>query len=233
MKKINIAFLCVLCAAASLSGQNTPTLRKGEKKDPPRVQTDKRKTPVPASPKREKQVPVEKQQRAERPERPPRPDMPRMERMENISRNHYGYGRKSTPPSRSRMVYHSGVGYRYYKGVYYKPYMKGEWVISRPPIGVVVAAVMLEKLSDVVIPRTGAAAYGRYYYDDGVFYVKDPTNNYRVVAPPVGVLVDMLPSGCERVTNGVQVYFVADGYRYTPVSHEGRRMYRMDGRVVR
>ncbi|MBQ1275694.1 MAG: hypothetical protein IIY15_00625 [Flavobacteriales bacterium] len=177
----------------------------------------------------------EKQDREERVERPSRPeaDMPRMGRVESIYRNEYGYGRKSTPPAKARMVYHSGVGYRYYKGVYYKPYARGEWVVSRPPVGVVVAAVMLEGLAEVIIPEGVVTQHARYHYLDGVFYVKDPTNNYYVARAPVGVLVAMLPSGSERVIDGREVYFMVDGYRYTPISYNGRRMYRVDGRYVK
>ena len=148
-----------------------------------------------------------------------------------IYRNEYGYGRKSTPPSKSRMVYHSGVGYRYYKGVYYKPYVKGEWVVSRPPIGVVIAAVMLEELDAVIVPAGVYVRYPKYHYKDGVFYVMDPTRNYCVVSAPVGALVEMLPSGSDRVVKNGEIFFMVDGCRYTPVIHEGVRMYRVDGKV--
>ena len=245
MKKAVLIYVFFFCI--SLMGQNVPKEQSPDKEKSPRVEKAKgdkagedkqrplRMATIEKDEKGQGEQRKEKQDKEERVDHPSRPeaDMPRMGRVENIYRNEYGYGRKTTPPSKSRMVYHSGVGYRYYKGVYYKPYARGEWVVSRPPIGVIVAAVMLEDLAEVIIPDGVVAPYAKYHYLDGVFYVMDPTHNYSVVKAPIGALVAMLPSGCERVIDGREVYFVVDGHRYTPISYNGRRMYRVDGKYVK
>ena len=247
MKVAYVIFM--LCVSMVFWGQNVPKGASMPKERQEKIKEPKAEKPRDEKVKEEKDRPLrmatrereergdgernvrpDREGRIDRPERPDA-DMPRMERMEKIYRNEYGYGRKSTPPSKSRMVYHSGVGYRYYKGVYYKPYVKGEWVVSRPPIGVVIAAVMLEELDAVIVPAGVYVRYPKYHYKDGVFYVMDSTRNYCVVSAPVGALVEMLPSGSDRVVKNGEIFFMVDGCRYTPVIHEGVRMYRVDGKV--
>lgn len=70
-------------------------------------------------------------------------------------------------------------------------------------------------------------ADGEYYYDQGVFYLKEK-GGYTVVAAPVGALIKTLPSGYETVvvdeTSGVKNYYwggtfyekVSNGYKVVP-----------------
>jgi hypothetical protein len=39
----------------------------------------------------------------------------------------------------------------------------------------------------------------RYYYYYGVFYTMTPTNEYEVVLPPVGAIVESIPEGYEKL----------------------------------
>jgi hypothetical protein len=70
-------------------------------------------------------------------------------------------------------------------------------------------------------------ADGDYYYDQGVFYLKEK-NGYTVIAAPVGALIKTLPSGYETVVvdeeSGVKNYYwggtfyekVSNGYKVVP-----------------
>ena len=146
-----------------------------------------------------------------------------------IHRNIYDYGRTVTPPSHSRLVYHKGISYRYYDGVYYRPY-GNTYVISRPPVGAVVAAVLLKNLVQISIAKSDINHI--YYYDDGTYYLRDSTNNYRVIESPHGAVVDMLPSGAMEVRiNDVTYYMVGDTY-YRPVNIGGYMRFEVVGAVM-
>ncbi len=72
-----------------------------------------------------------------------------------------------------------------------------------------------------------AVADGEYWYDQGVFYLKEG-NGYTVVAAPVGAIVKTIPSGYETVVldeaTGVKNYYwggtfyekVSKGYKVVP-----------------
>lgn len=64
-----------------------------------------------------------------------------------------------------------------------------------------------------------AYANQEYFYQDGVFYIKNKDGNYEVIIPPAGALVTELPDDYETVVlNGVQYYKVDDTvYRTTVV----------------
>jgi hypothetical protein len=91
-----------------------------------------------------------------------------------------------------------------------------------PSIGY--AGFMEETLTPELFP---APADGDYYYDQGVFYLKEK-GGYTVVAAPVGALIKTLPSGYETVvideTSGVKNYYwggtfyekVSNGYKVVP-----------------
>lgn len=57
-----------------------------------------------------------------------------------------------------------------------------------------------------------AAADSEYFYQDGVFYAKDASGEYRVIAPPAGALVESLPEDFDMVTlsDGNEYYKVDD-----------------------
>ncbi len=57
-----------------------------------------------------------------------------------------------------------------------------------------------------------AAANSEYFYQDGVFYSKDASGEYRVIAPPAGALVESLPEDFDMVTlsDGNEYYKVDD-----------------------
>ena len=55
-----------------------------------------------------------------------------------------------------------------------------------------------------------------YYYYNGTYY-DDYQDNYRVVAPPVGAVVESLPQGYETVVIDGETYYKVDNVQYKPV----------------
>ena len=67
------------------------------------------------------------------------------------------------------------------------------------------------------------AANGQeYYYDDGVFFVADANNQFKVIVPPAGALIKALPEDYETVT-------LADGNEYFKVDNTIYRTTVSDG----
>ena len=124
-----------------------------------------------------------------------------------------GYYTKTLPRD-AKIIHRGSHDYYYSAGRYYK-YVNNVYVVSRPPVGAIIAKSILNgllKLTDYVVKD----AYGknqRYYTDDdGVYYVKSG-NNYIVVDPPIGAILYELPYGFEEVTiNGTKYYQVDDNF---------------------
>lgn len=81
------------------------------------------------------------------------------------------------PPPRASVVFWSGVGYRFWDGIWYAP-GPGGYVVVRPPYGVVVR--------DVPPFFTALTIAGvAYLYANGVYYREAAGGSYEVVPPPV------------------------------------------------
>jgi hypothetical protein len=103
------------------------------------------------------------------------------------------------------------LGYRYYDGIFYRPYNNVFRVVA-PPIGIFVN----------ILP----AGYSRIYVDDYPYYYYNGTfydhrdNHYFVVSPPVGAVVESIPEGYETINMEGETYYVADGAQYKPVMQD-------------
>ena len=75
-----------------------------------------------------------------------------------------------------------------------------------------------------------AAANSEYFYQDGVFYSKDASGEYRVILPPAGALVETLPEDFDMVTlaDGNEYYKVDDTIYKVTVS-EGKPYFEVVG----
>ncbi len=125
----------------------------------------------------------------------------------------YGYYTKILPAG-AKIIHRGPHDYYYVSGRYYR-LINNVYVISRPPVGAVIAKSILNgllRLTDYAI-RDAYGRTQRYYTDDdGVYYVKSGSN-YIVVDPPVGAIVYELPYGFEEVTiKGVKYYRVDDNF---------------------
>lgn len=79
------------------------------------------------------------------------------------------------------------VNYYYNQGVYYSQTPNG-YVVSEPPLGVVV-----QSLPDGMLPVT--VDNNKYYYYFGSFYIKNPQGSFEVVNAPCGATVPYIPDG--------------------------------------
>lgn len=75
-----------------------------------------------------------------------------------------------------------------------------------------------------------AAANSEYFYQDGVFYSKDASGEYRVIAPPAGALVESLPEDFDMVTlNDGNEYYKVDDTIYKVTIAEGKPYFEVVG----
>lgn len=114
-------------------------------------------------------------------------------------------------PSSYFSINFGGLGYRYYDGIFYRPYNNVFRVVA-PPIGIFVN----------ILP----SGYSRIYVDDYPYYYYNGTfydhrdNHYFVVSPPVGAVVESIPAGYETINMEGETYYVADGAQYKPVMQD-------------
>jgi hypothetical protein len=102
-----------------------------------------------------------------------------------------------------------GLGYRYYNGIYYRPY-QSSFIVCAPPVGLFIN----------VLPFGYRRIYVNdypYYYYNGTYYNQTQDNNYEVVQPPLGAVVESIPEGYETLTIDGETYYQVDGVQYKPV----------------
>lgn len=111
-------------------------------------------------------------------------------------------------PTGYRVVNYGGFAYRYYRGVYYRPYNNSFMVVA-PPVGLFIN-VMPYGYRMITVNNLP------YYYYNGTYY-QYRNSNYYVVSPPVGAVVESLPQGYETLTIDGETYYTVDGAQYKPV----------------
>ena len=76
-----------------------------------------------------------------------------------------------------------------------------------------------------------AAADGEYFYQDGVFYAKDASGEYKVIVPPAGALVDSLPDDYEMVTLNDTEYYKVDDTVFKVTLNDGKPYFEVLGQM--
>ncbi|MEO6547416.1 MAG: DUF6515 family protein [Ferruginibacter sp.] len=114
-------------------------------------------------------------------------------------------------PSSYFSVNFGGFGYRYYDGIFYRPYNNIFRVVA-PPIGIYINVLPLG------YSRIYVHDYPYYYYNGTYYDYRD--DRYTVVSPPVGAIVESIPDGFETLVVDGETYYVADGAQYKPVVQE-------------
>ena len=73
-----------------------------------------------------------------------------------------------------------------------------------------------------------------YYYDDGVFFVKNAKDEYETIIPPAGAMIESLPDDYSEVTlsDGENYYLVEDTI-YRLIIIEGNAMFEVLGQIQR
>ena len=78
-----------------------------------------------------------------------------------------------------------------------------------------------------------ASAGTEYYYNDGVFYVKEADGQYTVIVPPAGAQVETLPSDYEVIELDGNTYYKVDDTVYrTTVNAEGNACFEVLGQLT-
>jgi hypothetical protein len=111
-------------------------------------------------------------------------------------------------PSNYISINFGGFGYRYWDGVFYRPF-NNLFTVCAPPVGIYIN----------ILPAGYRRIYVRnypYYYYNGTFY-DQRGSNYYVVSPPLGAIVESIPDGYETVVIDGETYYVVDGAQYKPV----------------
>ena len=119
-------------------------------------------------------------------------------------RNSYFYN----IPSSYFSISFGGYNYRYWDGVFYRPF-NNLFTVCAPPVGIYINVL------PVGYSRIYVNDYPYYYYN-GTYY-DQRGSNYYVVSPPVGAIVESLPDGYETVVIDGETYYVVDGAQYKPV----------------
>lgn len=147
---------------------------------------------------------------------------------------HYGRPVKSVPRGG---YYHQYGNHNYYchDGRFYRP-NNGVFVVCRPPIGAVIATSLINAtLTAITIQAINSHRINTYFYGDGIFYYKDAPGRYRVVAPPIGARVPLLPYGTETLIIKGDCYYRVDDIYYRPVHnpYNGQQEYEVVGQSIR
>lgn len=122
-------------------------------------------------------------------------------------RNSYYY----SLPYNYNTINYGGFGYRYWDGVFYRPY-NNLFSVCAPPIGIFID----------ILPIGYRRIYVRdypYYYYNGTYY-DQRGSGYTVVSPPVGAVVESLPAGYDTIYIDGETYYTVDGAQYKPVVQE-------------
>lgn len=124
-------------------------------------------------------------------------------------------------PKRAKMVHYHGHPYYYRSGIFYRP-VGNTYIISRPPIGALIAASIIKTtmmaitLNEIYQGNVLVQPAQTYYYDDGTFYSKKG-RKYEVIQPPIGVVVPVLPSGFEEFILEGETFYRVEDTLYKPV----------------
>lgn len=79
-----------------------------------------------------------------------------------------------------------------------------------------------------------AAAGSDYYYQDGVFYAKSTSGEYKVIAPPAGALVETIPEDYDMVVlSDGKEYYKVDDTVYKVTITDGKPYFEVLGQLYR
>jgi len=109
-----------------------------------------------------------------------------------------------------------GVSYRFYNGVWFKPY-RNQWIVVRPSLGFTLNVLPIGY-------RVLNVMNTEYYYYYGSFYCKRGST-YVVVNAPLGAEVISLPTGyTTQVISGVSFYQLDGVYYKSKINFKGEEV---------
>lgn len=146
------------------------------------------------------------------------------------SGHYYGH-RIKVLPARARSYVYSGRTYYVLDDIWYRLH-NGYYVVSRPPVGTVLAANLIAdivwtavRFANNVVPQAS------YFYQDGVFYTLGADGRYYVIVPPIGALIERLPDDYEVISIGGNEYYRVDNTIYQLTINDGQPYFEVVGQV--
>ena len=94
------------------------------------------------------------------------------------------------------------------------------------------AAETVALADELGLIQSYASAETEYFYQDGVFYMKDSNGGYLVIVPPAGDLVESLPEDYEMVAIAGNEYYKVDDTVYKVVLNDGKLYFEVLGQMV-
>ena len=85
--------------------------------------------------------------------------------------------------------------------------------------------------NELGLVQSFAAAGSDYYYQDGVFYVMDANGEYKVIVPPAGAMVEILPEDYDMITLNDNEYYKVDETVYKVTISEGKPYFEVLGQL--
>lgn len=85
--------------------------------------------------------------------------------------------------------------------------------------------------NELGLVQSFAAAGSDYYYQDGVFYVMDANGEYKVIVPPAGAMVEILPEDYDMITLNDNEYYKVDDTVYKVTISEGKPYFEVLGQL--
>lgn len=164
---------------------------------------------------------------------PVRPHYPSHKPIYRPNYNNYGHTVRTIPYGAVRYR-RAGIDYYYVGGRYYRSY-RGAYIICRPPAGAILAASIINtvtKLVEISIRDSRGNIKNYYTNNDGVYYQKQG-NEYKVIAPPVGAIVEELPYGTEEMILNGETYYKVDETLYQYIYDNNKGYYQVVGKMVK
>ncbi len=87
--------------------------------------------------------------------------------------------------------------------------------------------------NELGLVQSYAAAGSDYFYQDGIFYIKDSAGEYKVIVPPAGALVETLPEDYDMVTlKDNNEYYKVDDTVYRITISDGKPLFEVLGQLI-
>ncbi|MEO1212987.1 MAG: DUF6515 family protein [Bacteroidota bacterium] len=119
-------------------------------------------------------------------------------------------------PAQTRLIRFNSIGYRFSKGIFYKPY-RNQYIVVAAPMGIRITSLPIGYRSINVQKRT-------YFYYNGTYYLAKG-KEFEVVQAPLGALVESIPDGYQEIEIEGNTYYLVEDTQYKAVIHEGEIMY--------
>ena len=85
--------------------------------------------------------------------------------------------------------------------------------------------------NELGLVQSYAGVNDEYFYQDGVFYVMDSNDQYKIIIPPAGALVETLPEDFDKIELKGKEYYRVDDTVYMMTASEGKPYFEVLGQL--